>query len=334
MRLSKKLQIPLFLGVSILSFGSSACWVPAQTGERMLRDINHLQEEMRNANRTLEKQTATHEERGIEIAEKIKEVSLTLDKLNKAARMTDADLGIKIERLIQEAQALRGSFEIVEHRTQEIEKHFGEENSLVKRLENIEQRLDDPVIRVSHEVPKPHKTITKKLPPPSKKLTKNVENKKYTGTSTPKTKTKTKTKTTITKDSLLKEARTLQKSGKHQAATLTYKKLIRKYPSKQGYTDEAYFQLGELHFTKKSYRLALQQYIKVVDQFANGKRVDDAYFRIGTCSVEIGNLQDAAIFFEEIVNNHKKSPLIKDARKKLKEVKAKLVKEKKNKKKA
>ena len=52
--------------------------------------------------------------------------------------------------------------------------------------------------------------------------------------------------------------------------------------------------------------------------------VDDAYFQIGNCSMALGNLEEAEVFFNEIITNHKKSPFAKDAKSKLSEVKKRL----------
>mgnify|MGYP001205230438 CR=1 FL=1 len=104
--------------------------------------------------------------------------------------------------------------------------------------------------------------------------------------------------------------------------------VARKWPTEEGFADEAFFQIGESYFQEKKYRPALQEYIKVVEKFPKGQWVDDDFFRIGLCSTELGNLEDALIFFDEIVNNHPKSPLVKTAKKKVKEIRDRLEAEK------
>ena len=81
---------------------------------------------------------------------------------------------------------------------------------------------------------------------------------------------------------------------------------------------------------EKKCRSALQEYIKVVEKFGAGAFADDAYMRIGMCSIDVGNLEDAKIFFTEIVKNYKKSPLVKQAQVKLDDVSARLEKEAKD----
>ena len=130
---------------------------------------------------------------------------------------------------------------------------------------------------------------------------------------------------------MLAYGESLVKAGKIQDARGVFRDLVRRYPKSKGITDKAFFTLGETYFQNKKYRNALQEYIKVVDRFPKGAMADDAYYRIGSCSMEIGNLEDANIFFNEIVSNHKSSPLLKAARGKLKEVQKRLNAEKKKK---
>ena len=95
---------------------------------------------------------------------------------------------------------------------------------------------------------------------------------------------------------------------------------LKQWPKEAGIADEAEFRLGETYFAEKKFDAALREYIKVLDKFGNGNLADDAYYQIGLCSMEIGNLDDAQTFFNEIVTNHKKSPLLKNAKAKLEEV--------------
>jgi TolA-binding protein len=137
-----------------------------------------------------------------------------------------------------------------------------------------------------------------------------------------------------TKKELFAFAADLLKHGKAAEARGVYRDIVRQWPNEPGVTDEAYYQIGESYFDEKNCRSALQEFIKVAEKFAAGSYADGAYYKIGLCSMEIGNLEDAKIFFSEIVRNYKKSPRLKDAQKKLDEVEARLAKEAKAKAKA
>ncbi len=327
--LNHPLQSLKSIALFAMALSCSGCfWVPAETGVRMQADIRDLQNNMRTANKHLEQQAAHLEEQSEQLAnqmkeaaDKVAEVAEALQNLNRAARMTDADLGVQIERLIKEVQELRGSVELSDYRVGKIEGQFEGDQSIITRIESLEKE--------QNALPIPKKTVSKS------KSTKSKAKK-------PATKTTSKTPAAATKPvakkppkgkkELLAYGESLVKAGKIQDARGVFRDLVRRYPKTKGITDKAFFTLGETYFQNKKYRNALQEYIKVVDRFPKGPMADDAYYRIGSCSMEIGNLEDANIFFNEIVSNHKSSPLLKAARGKLKEVQKRLANEKKKKK--
>jgi TolA-binding protein len=130
------------------------------------------------------------------------------------------------------------------------------------------------------------------------------------------------------KKELLVYARKLVKEGKVNEARGVYRDLIKRFANEPGVTDEAHFRLGELYYDEKKYRSAMQEFIKVAEHFASGKLVDDALYKIGICSMDLGRLEDAQIFFQEIAKNHRRSPFVRSAKAKLDEIAKRLEKEK------
>ena len=235
--------------------------------------------------------------------------------------MTDADLGVQIERLIKEVQELRGSVELSDYRVGKIEGQFEGDQSIVARIESLEKEQNALPIAPKAAPKAKSSTKAKAKKPAAKSSTQTAAAAKPAAKKPPKG-----------KKELLAYGESLVKAGKIQDARGVFRDLVRRYPKSKGITDKAFFTLGETYFQNKKYRNALQEYIKVVDRFPKGPMADDAYYRIGSCSMEIGNLEDANIFFNEIVTNHKSSPLLKAARGKLKEVQKRLSAEKKKKK--
>jgi len=337
--MTRKLIKTLLIG-SLASL-VSACWVPVQTGERMQADLTRLQRDVQRADKHIDEQGAKLEEQSQELAqqmtqaaEKIAEVAEALQNLNRAARMTDADMGVQIERLIKEVQELRGAVELADYRTNKIHMHFEGDNNIVDRIAALEAGRSDPIKSSAKRAAKPAKSTrsTKAASAKSKRKTASLKP-NHAAPPAPPAPPAVKAKPKGKKE-LLSHGESLAKSGKVTEARGVLRDLVRRYPNAPGITDKAYFSLGEIYYKGNKYRSALQEYIKVVDRFPKGKMADDAYFRIGTCSMEIGNLEDAQIFFNEIVTNHKKSPLLKAAKTKLQEVQQRLNKEKKQKKKA
>ena len=312
-----------------MALSSTGCfWVPAETGVRMQADIRDLQNNMRTANKHLEQQAAHLEEQSAQLATqmteaaaKVAEVAEALQNLNRAARMTDADLGVQIERLIKEVQELRGSVELSDYRVGKIEGQFEGDQSIVARIESLEKEQNALPIAPKAAPKAKSSAKAKAKKPVAKSSTQTAAAAKPAAKKPPKG-----------KKELLAYGESLVKAGKIQDARGVFRDLVRRYPKSKGITDKAFFTLGETYFQNKKYRNALQEYIKVVDRFPKGAMADDAYYRIGSCSMEIGNLEDANIFFNEIVTNHQSSPLLKAARGKLKEVQKRLSAEKKKKK--
>ena len=162
---------------------SGCFWVPAETGIRMQSDIRGLQDNMRAANKHLEQQAAHLEEQSAQLAtqmkeaaSKVAEVAEALQSLNRAARMTDADLGVQIERLIKEVQELRGAGELSDYRLGKMEGQLEGDHSLVARIESLEKGQNALPI------------ATTKAPAKSKRTTKTSSKKKAQTKTTGKTK--------------------------------------------------------------------------------------------------------------------------------------------------
>jgi len=288
------------LGLASIVVMLAGCWVPAETGQRMQADIKALQTQQSASQKGLDEQRARLDEQMQRAEKKIDEVQKAIEEFNRAARSTDADFGVQLDRLIKELQELRGTTELTDFRLKQIEGKLEGEGSLSARLATMEQAQTKAAEKAT--APLPPAAASANEPPKGKK-----ELLAYA-------------------DKLLKEKNVADARG-------VWREVIKKWPSEAGVTDQAYYALGESYYDEKKYRSALQEYVNVVEKFATGSYADDAYYKIGLCSMEIGNYEDAKIFFSEIVKNYKKSPLLKDAQKKLEEVGKQLEKEAKSKKK-
>ena len=207
--------------------------------------------------------------------------------------------------LIKELQELRGTIELTEYRLQKLEARLEGDGSLTSRIEALEKKagIASPGAGSASDGTKPPEGAV--VVPPAE----------------PKG-----------KKELLDYGRKLAADGKVADARGVYRELVKRFPDEAGVTDEAYYALGELYYAEKKFKNALAEYIKVAEKFPTGKFGDDALFKIGVCSVEVGSLEDAQVFFGEIVKNRKKSPLYKAAAQKLDEVTKRIEQEKKGKK--
>ncbi|MEM6733053.1 MAG: tetratricopeptide repeat protein [Myxococcota bacterium] len=283
-------RTPSALGL-LVSFGVGGCFVPTEVGDVMQRDIQQLQSDMQAAQKGLDQQRALLDEKIEEAEGQIRQVDTALKDLNRAARMTDADFGIQLERLIRETQELRGMIELAEYRLNQLETKLEGEGSLTERVSKLEQGT-------TSATPAPGPAVIATDVPDEPK-------------------------------DMLKYANGLAKQKKIDEARGVYRQIIKKVPKEQGITDAAYYRLGSLYYDEKKYRSALQELVKVVEGFERGNYADDAYFKIGQCSMDLGNLEDAQIFFGQVVKGYPRSSLAKAAKKQLREIEKRLKSEKK-----
>ena len=79
-----------------------------------------------------------------------------------------------------------------------------------------------------------------------------------------------------------------------------------------------HFALGDSSFKQKDYKQAIVEYQKYRDSFPSGKKFPAATFRIGVSFKELGMMDDAKTFFEEVQSKFPESPFAKMAKEQLK----------------
>ena len=72
----------------------------------------------------LEEQSEKLESQIRQADDKLGEVAETLDTLNRAARLSNADFGVQLERMLQELQELRGAIELADYRISRMEQQI------------------------------------------------------------------------------------------------------------------------------------------------------------------------------------------------------------------
>ena len=307
--------------ISVVSLATAVfatgCFFPYESGMLLSRDLDALQKSMRDTRNNveargvqLEEQSAKLESQISQADEKLGEVAETLDTLNRAARLSNADFGVQLERMLQELQELRGAIELADYRISRMEQQ-------IAANAGSQPAPSAPAYAQNSKQPTPKVKPKAQPAPASPKATAKAPAKP-----TP-AKAKAPAKPATPKEQIA-DARSLIKQNKYDQARGILRQVLNGGPRKAGVHDLAHYELGKSYQSEKKYRAALQEYIKVAEQFPKGTMVDDAYFQIGNCSMALGNLEEAEVFFNEIITNHKRSPFAKDAKAKLSEVKKRL----------
>ncbi len=250
----------------------------------MKQDIANLQAQMQEARAGIDQQGAQLAEQLQKASTQVKELSETLEGLNRAARNTDADFGVQLDQLRAELQEIRGQIELTDYRVGQMQ----------AQLQSAPTASATPVATTN---------------PPE-------DNVKPPATA-PKD-----------KKGMLAYAQNLANQKQYSEARGVYREVVKQWGSEAGVGDQARMKIGDTFYDEKRYRDALPEYIKVVEKFAKGEYADDAYYKIGLVSMELGNLEDAVTFFGEVVKSYKKSPLVAQAQAKMSEAQKRLDKEK------
>jgi TolA-binding protein len=219
--------------------------------------------------------------------EKIAKLDESLDKATKLLARNSADLGTDLDKLLKGQAELMGQ---IEDMKREIAALKQEVLSLEAQKLEYQKKIDDYEARISAlEKGKP-------LPPGG-----------GGGGGPPAGEDK---------DVVYKRAQASMDAGQISDARKDYKDFVRRFPTDPR-ADDAQLALGELYMKEKVYDKALGEFQKVIDGWPDGDAVDDAIFRAGEAATAMKWCRDARAYFDLLVKKHPKSPLVKDAQKKL-----------------
>ena len=124
-------QMGFSLGSLLVALMTTGCFFPYESGMLLSRDIDALQKSMRDTRNDVEARGVQLEEQSEKLESQIRqaddklgEVAETLDTLNRAARLSNADFGVQLERMLQELQELRGAIELADYRISRMEQQI------------------------------------------------------------------------------------------------------------------------------------------------------------------------------------------------------------------
>ena len=102
------------LSALLLCLASAGCFYPAERGKMMESRLAQLEGHRQQTEAELTRQRE-------QIAKQLLEVQSTLDKLDRASRRTGADMGVQLEQMQADMNALRGQVEQYQFRIGELE---------------------------------------------------------------------------------------------------------------------------------------------------------------------------------------------------------------------
>lgn len=84
------------------------------------------------------------------------------------------------------------------------------------------------------------------------------------------------------------EAFNLLKQGRYKNAVNAFRSFLAAYP-KSEYADNAQYWLGEVNYVNRNYKVAITEFMKVVDDYPKSPKVADAMLKTGYSYYELGN---------------------------------------------
>lgn len=260
----------------------SGCFYPAERG----RLIEARMDELVAKNQELEEKQRKSEETVAamlpRIDAKIAEVSKALEGLDKAARRSDADISVQLQKTLEDLSNLRG----------EVETYVFRIGDLQAQLKKLSEDTDRKLIELKGAEEQKAAEARKK----AEQLKRPTDRKEFLALADKKLEAKE-----------LEAARTL------------YGEWLKKWPGQEGVA-QAHFGLGKTYEAEDRCREALFEYGQLIQQYPRSKLVPEGLLRSADCFRKLKMIDEAKLALEEVLKSHSKTPEAKVAKTKLAEL--------------
>jgi len=270
------------LALIALPLALSGCFYPADRGralEARLEKIDatqaRLQEELKQTRAQLDATLPL-------IDQKVAEVSKALQSLDTASRRTGADIGIQLQKTVEDLSQLRGQVETYLYKIGELE------GALARTSDETEKRL---LALKGDEALKEAEARRK-----AEELKRPTDKKEF-----------------------LALAQEKAKAGDVTLARQLYSEFLKKWP-KDALAADAHFGLGETYFTEDKCREALFEYGKLLQEYPKAEATPNAYLRSSDCFKKLKMQEESRLALEELVKGYPKSEAAKTAKSRLAEL--------------
>lgn len=270
------------LALIALPLALSGCFYPADRGRALETRVEKLDATQAQLQAELQRTREQLDATLPKIDEKIAEVSSALKSLDTASRRSGADIGIQLQKTVEDLAQLRGQVETYLHKIGELE------SALARTNEETEKRL----LALKGEGALKEAEARKK----AEELKRPTDKKEF-----------------------LALAREKAKGGEVAVARQLYAEFLKKW-SKDALAAEAHFGLGETYFSEDKCREALFEYGKLLQEYPKADSTPDAYLRSSECFKKLKMQEESRLALEELVKSYPKSEAAKTAKARLAEL--------------
>lgn len=256
-------------------FVLGGCFYPADRGRLLEARVERLNDE----NQRLTAQLKDSQDK---LAATLKQVEVALEGLDKASRRTDADIGVQLQKTVEDVAMLRGQIETYQYRVAELEA------ALKRTHDDLDKRA------VEKEGADAVKAAEAKKR--AEELKRPEQPKEFLALADDKV-----------------------KGGDVAMGRALYAEFLKKWPKDDGAGD-AHFRLGETYFNEEKCREALFEYGKVIQDFTKSKAAPHAYLRSSECFKKLKMQDETRLALEELLKQHPRSDAAKVAKQRLAEL--------------
>ena len=270
------------LALIALPLAISGCFYPADRGRSLEARIEKIDATQAQLQAELKQTRAQLDATMPRIDEKIAEVSKALQSLDTASRRTGADIGIQLQKTVEDLSQLRGQVETYLYKIGELE------SAISKTNEETEKRL----LALKGDEALKEAEARKK----AEELKRPTDKKEF-----------------------LALAQEKAKAGDVTLARQLYTEFLKKWP-KDALAAEAHFGLGETYYSEDKCREALFEYGKLLQEYPKADATPNAYLRSSECFKKLKMQEESRLALEELVKSYPKSDAAKTAKSRLSEL--------------
>lgn len=272
----------LALAAAALGLCLGGCFYPGDRGRLLENKVDQLAandtEIIKKINETDEKVTGTLPR----VEQKLGEMTKAMENLDKASRRSDADIGVQLQKAVEDVQQLRGQVETYLHRIETLE----------QGLKALQESTDKKLAELA-----------------DKEAAKQAEAKARAEA----------LKKPATAKEMLELADEKAKAGDRPLARQLYAELIQKWP-KDALAGQSEFGLAESYYADNKCEDALPHYGVVFKEHAKLPAVPDALLHASECFRKLKMTDASRDALNELIKNHPKSEAAKTAKTKLAEL--------------
>ncbi|HVE84968.1 MAG TPA: tetratricopeptide repeat protein [Myxococcales bacterium] len=275
----------LSLALLGLCLGLGGCFYPADRGRLLEMKVDRLNQQSDALERKLTAADQKLSDTLPKVEEKLGQMTKALESLDKAARRSDADIGVQLQKAIEDVQQLRGQVETYVHRI----------DALEQGLKQLQADTDAKLQKLAELQ--------------GQEAAKQVEAAKRAE----------QIKRPTTPKELLDLADEKAKTGDRPLARQLYAELLQKWP-KHELAGPSEFGLAEAYYADSKCEDALSHYGSVIKEHAKATYVPDALLHASECFRKLKMLDASRDALTELVKNHPKSDAARTAKTRLVEL--------------